>query len=59
MAPRRAVATVTFENAGTPTMVKLDLVKLPISWRIRDIHAGSGDLRARFEVKRYRCCGRR
>jgi hypothetical protein len=46
MAPRRAVATVTFENAGTPTMVKLDLVMLRIGWHIRDVHAGSRDLRA-------------
>jgi hypothetical protein len=47
MAPRTAVATMTFENAGMPTMVKLDLVMLRIGWRIRDVHAGSGDLRAR------------
>jgi hypothetical protein len=48
---RRAVATVTFDNAGVPTMVTLDLVRLRIGWRIRDIHAKSGDLRARFEGK--------
>jgi hypothetical protein len=40
--PRRAIATVTFDNAGVPTMVTLDLVRLRIGWRIRDIHARKG-----------------
>jgi hypothetical protein len=48
IARRRAVATVTFENAGVPTTVRLDLVRLRIGWRVRDIHARSGDLRARL-----------
>jgi hypothetical protein len=43
---RRAIATMTFDHAGTPAMVTLDRVKLQIGWRIRDIHARSGDLRA-------------
>jgi hypothetical protein len=43
---RRAIATVTFDNAGTSTMVTLDLAELRIGWRIRDIHARNGDLRA-------------
>jgi hypothetical protein len=32
-------------------MVKLDLVMPRIGWRIRDVDAGSGHLRARFVVK--------
>ncbi len=44
--PRRALATVTFHDAGRPKTIRLDLVRLPAGWRIRDIHAPSGDLRA-------------
>jgi hypothetical protein len=36
-APGKAGATVKFNNAGTPTTVMLDLVKLKTGWRINDI----------------------
>jgi hypothetical protein len=48
--PRRAVATATFDEAGAAKTIKYDLVHLRAGWRIRDIHAPSGDLRARFVV---------
>lgn len=37
IAPGKASATVKFVNAGTPTMVVLDLVKIKNEWRISDI----------------------
>jgi len=48
---RRAVATVTFDEAGAAKTIRLDLVRLRIGWRITDIHAPSGDLRARLMAK--------
>jgi hypothetical protein len=47
-ASQRAVATVTFDSLGQAITVRLDLAKLAIGWRISDIHAKSGDLRARY-----------
>jgi hypothetical protein len=44
--PARGVATVTLENAGVPLLIRLDLVRLAVGWRIRDTHVPSGDLRA-------------
>ena len=49
--PRRAVATVTFAEEGKRKTIRLDLVRLRAGWRIRDIHAPSGDLRTRLMVK--------
>jgi hypothetical protein len=48
--PHRAVATVTFDEAGKRKTIRLDLVRLRVGWRIRDIHAPSGDLRRRLMV---------
>lgn len=46
--PQRAIATVTFDQGGKPRTIRLDLIRLRSGWRIRDIHAPSGDLRQRL-----------
>ncbi len=47
----RATGTVTFRNAGDPRRVALDLVKTSAGWRIAEIKAPSGSLRALFKLK--------
>jgi hypothetical protein len=49
--PRRAVAAVTFDEAGARRTIRLDLVRLRVGWRISDIRAPRGDLRARIAAK--------
>ena len=47
----KANAIVTFTNLGKPSTISLDLVKTAAGWRIADILAPSGSLRALFKVK--------
>jgi hypothetical protein len=44
----KAVGRVTFDNAGTATEIVLDLQQTPAGWRISEIKAPSGSLRALF-----------
>lgn len=48
---RSATGTVTFANAKEPRTVTLDLVKTGSGWRIAEIRAPSGSLKALFKVK--------
>lgn len=43
-----ATATVTFDNYGKAKRITLDLVLTPAGWRISDIQAPSGSLRALY-----------
>ena len=51
VAPNKALGTVTFKNAGEDKTIALDLVKLKDGWRIDEIRAPSGSLRALFKKK--------
>ena len=46
-----AMAVATFTNFGKPVRVTLELVSTPSGWRISEIKAPSGSLRAIFKVK--------
>jgi len=46
-----AAGTVTFTNIGKPTTITLDLVRPAGNWRIADIKAPSGSLRALYGLK--------
>jgi hypothetical protein len=48
----KAVAIVTFFNAGEPRQVELNLVKLAAGWRIDDIHWRDGTLRGLYKEQR-------
>jgi len=49
--PDRAVGTVKFKNMDENVTVTLDLVRLKDGWRIDEIRAPSGSLRAVFKKK--------
>jgi hypothetical protein len=44
-----ATAIVTFDNYGKAKRITLDLVLTPVGWRISDIKAPSGSLRALYK----------
>ncbi len=46
-----AMGVATFTNFGKPVRVTLELVSTPAGWRISEIKAPSGSLRAQFKVK--------
>jgi hypothetical protein len=46
---RQATGRVTFDNIGKATEIVLDLQRTPAGWRIADIRAPSGSLRALFD----------
>ena len=46
-----ATGQVTFVNAGTPVRLTLALVLTPAGWRISDIRAPSGSLRALYKLR--------
>ena len=47
--PDKATGTVKFKNFGKDTTITVDLVKLKQGWRIDEIRAPSGSLRALFK----------
>ncbi len=47
----KAVASVAFVSIGEPRGAVLSLVKTPQGWRISDIVAASGSLRALYKLK--------
>jgi len=49
--PTTAMAVASFTNFGKPVRVMLELVSTPAGWRISEIKAPSGSLRAQFKVK--------
>jgi len=49
--PTTALGVATFTNFGKPVRVTLELVSTPAGWRITEIKAPSGSLRALFKVK--------
>lgn len=49
--PTTAMGVATFTNFGKPKRVTLELVSTPAGWRISEIRAPSGSLRALFKVK--------
>jgi len=49
--PEKAVAIVSFFNAGEPRQIELNLVKLESGWRIDDIHWRDGTLRGLYKDK--------
>lgn len=49
--PTTAMAVASFTNFGKPMRVTLELVSTPAGWRISEIKAPSGSLRALFKVK--------
>ena len=48
--PSRATCSVSFTNLGKATAVALKLVKTPEGWRISEIRAPSGSLRALYKL---------
>ena len=46
-----ATATVTFANLGKPTRLLIELEQTPAGWRIADIKAPSGSLRALYKLR--------
>lgn len=49
--PTTAMGVATLTNFGKPKRVTLELVSTPAGWRISEIRAPSGSLRALFKVK--------
>ncbi len=49
--PSTAMAVATFTNFGKPVRMTLELASTPAGWRISEIKAPSGSLRALFKVK--------
>lgn len=49
--PSTAMGVATFTNFGKPVRVTLELFSTPAGWRIAEIKAPSGSLRALFKVK--------
>ncbi|MDP1965201.1 MAG: hypothetical protein Q8K93_23710 [Reyranella sp.] len=39
-----------FENQGKPVRLTVDLIQTPVGWRIADIAAPSGSLRALYKL---------
>jgi hypothetical protein len=48
--PTTAVATVSFTMFGKPRTITLDLVRTDAGWRIAEIRAPSGSLRALYKL---------
>ena len=46
----KATAVVGFENLGKPVRLSVDLIQTPVGWRIADISAPSGSLRALYKL---------
>lgn len=46
-----ATARVSFQNAGAPKRVVLELVRTPAGWRIAEIKAPSGSLKALYKLR--------
>lgn len=46
-----ATARISFQNAGAPKRVVLELVRTPAGWRIAEIKAPSGSLKALYKLK--------
>lgn len=46
-----ATATVTFANLGKATRLSIELEQTPAGWRIADIRAPSGSLRALYKLR--------
>ena len=46
----KATALVGFENLGKPVHLSVDLIQTPVGWRIADINAPSGSLRALYKL---------
>lgn len=46
----KATALVGFENLGKPVRLTVDLIQTPVGWRIADINAPSGSLRALYKL---------
>ena len=46
-----ATATVTFANLGKATRLSIELEQTPAGWRIADIKAPSGSLRALYKLR--------
>jgi hypothetical protein len=46
-----ATARVSFQNAGAPKRVVLELVRTPAGWRIAEIKSPSGSLKALYKLK--------
>ena len=49
--PSTAMGVASFTNFGKPVRVTLELVSTPAGWRIVDIKAPSGSLRALFKTR--------
>ena len=49
--PTTAMGVATFTNFGKPVRVTLELVSTPAGWRITEIKAPSGSLRAMYKIK--------
>jgi hypothetical protein len=49
--PTTAMGVATFTNFGKPMRVTLELVSTPAGWRITEIKAPSGSLRAMYKIK--------
>jgi hypothetical protein len=47
----KATGTVKFNNEGQDKEITIDLVKTKAGWRVDDLHAPSGSLRALFKKK--------
>jgi hypothetical protein len=48
---KAATATVTFANLGKATRLSIELEQTPAGWRIADIKAPSGSLRALYKLR--------
>ena len=48
--PSTAMGVATFTNFGKPARVTLELVSTPAGWRITEIKAPSGSLRAMYKI---------
>ena len=49
--PSTAMGVASFTNFGKPVRVTLEMVSTPAGWRIAEIKAPSGSLRALFKMK--------
>lgn len=49
--PTTAMGVATFTNFAKPVRVTLELVSTPAGWRITEIKAPSGSLRAMYKIK--------
>ncbi len=49
--PDRATGSVTFTNFDKPTAITIELIKTANGWRVAEIKAPSGSLRALYKLK--------